>query len=141
MSVRNQVTLIGNVGQDPNLQHTKNDTPYCRFSVAVNQRYKKDGETQTVTKWFPITLWGKQAEVMHKLLKKGASIALQGELTPRQEEIDGKKYTLIDIKVNNIELLGSKGGSGGSRPSSDDDDSSSSSSDMDDISSMGDDDL
>ena len=120
--VRNQVTLIGNVGQDPKLETTGNGTTYCRFSVAVNERYKKDGETQTITKWFPITLWGKQAEVLHKIIRKGSQVAVQGSLTSRSQEIDGKKYTLIDIKVNEVEVLGSKGGRSDSADSGGSDD-------------------
>lgn len=126
--VRNQVTLIGNVGQDPKLETTGNGTTYCRFSVAVNERYKKDGETQTITKWFPLTLWGKQAEVLSKIIRKGSQVAVQGSLNSRTQEIDGKKYTLVDIRVNEIEVLGSKGGS-----RSESEDSSSGMDDMDSI--------
>lgn len=121
MSARNQTTLIGNVGKDPELKTTGTGTAYCNLSIAVNKRYKDDsGETKTLTNWFPFTLWGKKAETLSKYIKKGATIAITGELVTRKRKVGDEEITVIEIKVDEVEIL-SGGKTGGGRTRDEDD--------------------
>lgn len=124
MGARNSVTLIGNVGKDPELKTTGNGTAFCNLSIAVNKRYKDDsGETKTITNWFPFTLWGKKAETLSKYIKKGSTIAVSGELTTRKRKVgDEEEITVIEIKVDEVEILTGGKTSGGGRDSGGDDD-------------------
>jgi len=54
MSGVNQITIVGNVGQTPDLKYTDGGKPYCRFSVAVNEQWKTDGERRERVTWFPV---------------------------------------------------------------------------------------
>ena len=124
MGARNSVTLIGNVGKDPELKTTGNGTAFCNLSIAVNKRYKDDsGETKTITNWFPFTLWGKKAETLSKYIKKGSTIAVSGELTTRKRKVgDEEEITVIEIKVDEVEILTGGKTSGGGRDSGGEDD-------------------
>lgn len=122
MGARNSVTLIGNVGKDPELKSTGNGTAYCNLSIAVNKRYKDDsGETKTITNWFPFTLWGKKAETLSKYIKKGSTIAVSGELTTRKRKVGDEEISVVEIKVDEVEILTGGKTSGGSAGGEDDD--------------------
>jgi len=128
MSARNSVKLIGNVGKDPELKKTGNGTSYCNLSIAVNKRYKDEsGETKTITNWFPFTLWGKKAETLSKYISKGSTIAVEGELTTRKRKVGTEEVSVLELKVDEVEILsGGKTGGGSSRSEdvgSDDNDS------------------
>ena len=122
MSARNQVTLIGNVGKDPELKTTGTGTSYCNLSIAVNKRYKDNdsGETKTITNWFPFTLWGKKAETLSKYIKKGSTIAVSGELVTRKRKVGEEEISVMEIKVDEVEIL-SGGKTSGTRTKDEDD--------------------
>ncbi len=95
-SMRNSVQLIGRLGKDVELREFTNDRKMARFSLATNRYYKdKNGETAEETQWHNIVAWGKTAEQMEKMLKKGYEVIIHGRLTYRNwEDKDGvKKYT------------------------------------------------
>lgn len=120
MSARNSVTLIGNVGKDPELKTTGNGTAFCNLSIAVNKRYKDEsGETKTITNWFPFTLWGKKAETLSKYIKKGSTIAVSGELTTRKRKVGDEEISVVEIKVDEVEILNGGKTGGSSRGDSD----------------------
>ncbi len=91
----NKVTLVGNLGKDPEntvLEHHKTVT---KFSLATTESYKDDkGETHTSTEWHTIVLWGSLATLAHTYLKKGSLIYLEGKLKTRSYESEErtKKY-------------------------------------------------
>jgi len=55
----NKITLVGNLGRDPELRYTPQGTPVCSFSLATNERRKDrtTGENNDITTWFRVTLW------------------------------------------------------------------------------------
>lgn len=80
-TLRNTVSLIGNLGMDPEVTTFDSGTMLARFSVATNESYKdKKGEWITNTQWHNIITWGKSAELCKKLLSKGSEIVLEGKL-------------------------------------------------------------
>lgn len=108
MSFKNYVSLVGNVGQTPELKHTSNGKAYLNVSLAVNKTYKdKDGDKKTVTNWFNFTLWEKQAEVMSKYIKKGTQLGIDAELYTRKRDVEGTEISCMELKVNGLELLSS----------------------------------
>ena len=68
----NKVLLIGNLGRDPELKSTPSGQQVARFSVATTETWKNQaGEKQSKTEWHNIVVWGKQAEIAEKYLRKG----------------------------------------------------------------------
>ena len=103
MSARNHITLIGNLGGDPELKTFESGNTMVRFSVATSENYKnKQGEKVTETQWHNIVAWGNNAKAAERFLKKGASVTLHGKLTYRQYEKDGSKRTATEIVMESF---------------------------------------
>jgi|SRR3990172_7957214 len=101
--------LVGNLGRDVTLRYMPNGTAVADFSVAVSEKFKKDGETQEKTYWWKCTSWGRQAEVCNQYLAKGSSVYLEGR--PGYEEYvsrDGDKRFNLTLNVSDVQFLGSK---------------------------------
>ena len=108
----NKITIIGNLGRDPELRYTPQGDAVCDFSVAVNDRRRdKSGEFQDNTTWFKVTLWRKQAENASKFLSKGRQVYVEGRLQVEEwTDRDGKvRYSLV-IQGSELQFLGEKGG-------------------------------
>ena len=81
----NRVTLIGNLGRDPEVRRLENGTPVSKFSIATTEGYKDtNGEWQNQTEWHDIVVWRAQAELVEKTLKKGSAVYVEGKLTHRK---------------------------------------------------------
>src|SRR6266481_722818 len=78
----NKITLVGNLGRDPELRYTPQGTPVCSFSLATNERRKDraTGENNDITTWFRVTLWGRQAETASQYLTRGRPVYIEGRL-------------------------------------------------------------
>lgn len=110
MSTRNQVKITGNVGQTPELKYTSSNTAFLNISVAVNERYKdKDGQQQTRTTWLRATIWGKRAEGLSKIIKKGQLVSIEGKLTSRTMEVGEKRITTTEISIDDVDILSRSG--------------------------------
>ncbi len=95
----NKIMLIGNLGRDPELQVTSDGTPYTKFSLAVNRRYKaQTGATKEETEWFQIIAWRSLAEVTERYLHKGSKVYIEGRLTQRKyTDKDGVQRTAVEV--------------------------------------------
>lgn len=107
----NKITIIGNLGRDPELRYTPQGTAVCDFSVAVNDRKRdKAGEWQDVTTWFKITFWGKQAENASKYLTKGRQVYIEGRLQVEEwTDRDGNNRHTLAVQGADIQFLGGDG--------------------------------
>ena len=116
----NKITLIGNLGRDPELRYTPQGTAVCDFSVAVNDRKRdKAGEWQDVTTWFKITFWGKQAENASKYLTKGRQAYIEGRLQVEEwTDRDGNNRYTLAVQGSDIQFLGEGRGEGGDHQTS-----------------------
>ena len=114
----NKVMLIGNLGKDPELKMTTSGQPVCRFSMATTETWKNtQGEKQSKTEWHNIVVWGKQAEIAEKYLRKGKQILVEGRIQYREyTDQAGVKKTMCDIRCDNFVMLGRMEDSGGPRP-------------------------
>ena len=104
----NKVFLIGNLSKDPELRTTNSGISVCTFSIAVNRRKDKDGNS--TADFFSIVAWRQLAELCGKYLAKGRKVSVVGELQNRSYEAnDGTKRHVAEIVANEIEFLTPKG--------------------------------
>jgi single-strand DNA-binding protein len=105
MAQGNQVTIVGNLTDDPELRYTPAGAAVATFNVAVNRRTRdengqwKDGETS----FFRCNVWRQQAENVAESLNKGSRAIVIGRLRQRSWETpEGQKRTVIEIEVENV---------------------------------------
>lgn len=108
----NKVTLIGNLGGDPEVRHLENGAMVARFSLATNENYKdKDGNWQNLTEWHNIVVWRELAERAEKQLKKGTMVYVEGKISYRKYTgQDGQERNVTDIVANTFRILERKEG-------------------------------
>src|SRR6267154_104886 len=108
----NKITLVGNLGRDPELRYTPQGTPVCSFSLAPNERRKdKAGEMQDLTTWFRVTLWGRQAETASQYLSKGRPVYIEGRLRVEEwTDRDGKPRHTLEVHATEMQFIGGGGG-------------------------------
>jgi len=106
-TLRNQVQLIGNVCNDPEITNFESGKKVSRFSLATNDYYRKDGEKIQITEWHNLVAWGKQAELVENYVSKGKEVAVHGKLTYRSYETEtGDKKYVTEVIVNEVLFLG-----------------------------------
>ncbi len=126
-----QLTLVGNLGNDPVMRYTSSGVPVASFSLAVNKVWtNQEGQRQEKTIWFRVTAWRKLAELVSQYLTKGRQVLVVGEIEEPQiyTDRDGNPRVTLGVNANTVRFIGSRadneGGSGsfsGSAPSDDDD--------------------
>lgn len=101
----NNLSAIGNVGRDAEVRFLPDQTPVASFSFALSSGY---GDKRTTT-WLNCSLFGKRAETIAPMLTKGTQIGLNGEFSQRvYKDKDGVEKSSLDLRVNDITLLGKK---------------------------------
>ncbi|MCD6066240.1 MAG: single-stranded DNA-binding protein [Bacteroidetes bacterium] len=107
-SIKNKVTLIGNIGNAPEIKSFDNNKKMARVSVATNEVYKNQkGERVSETTWHNVIMWGNLATIAEKLLKKGSEVAIDGKIVNRNyTDKDGIKRYFTEIQANELVLLG-----------------------------------
>jgi single-strand DNA-binding protein len=115
MASLNKVTLIGRLGQDPELKTFDNGSQVCNVSLATDETWKdKDtGEKKSKTDWHRIDFWGKLAEIVSKYCHKGKQIYVEGSIHTRKYTQDGVEKYATSIKAYKMLMLGSKSDDGG----------------------------
>jgi single-strand DNA-binding protein len=111
----NRAILVGNLGMDPELKFTQGGQAVLRIRLATTDSYlSKTGERQERTEWHTVTVWGKRAEALNKILQKGRTIWVEGRIQTRswEDAKDGSKRYATEIQAQNIGLVGSGGGGG-----------------------------
>lgn len=113
----NRATLVGNLGMDPELKFTQGGQAVLRIRLATTESYMgKTGERQERTEWHTVTVWGKRAEALNKILSKGRTIWVEGRIQTRSwDDKDGNKRYATEINAQNIGLVGGGGGGGAPR--------------------------
>lgn len=101
MKIRNHTQIIGNLGKDPEVRTFESGKKLATFPIACNETYTNTkGDRETATNWFNVSVWGKQAENVEKVLKKGSFVAINGKLTSRSFEKDGETRYVTEIQMN-----------------------------------------
>ncbi len=108
----NKVTLIGNVGGDPDVRATASGTPVAKLSLATSRSFQdRSGQQQERTQWHRLTFWGKLVDVVEQYVGKGDRLYVEGriEYSQTQDERGGTRYW-TDIQVHEMIMLGGRGG-------------------------------
>jgi|DEB0MinimDraft_6_1074348.scaffolds.fasta_scaffold76899_2 single-strand DNA-binding protein len=99
----NKVTLVGNLGRDPEAKTTTSGKTLCRFSLATSERWTdKAGQQQERTEWHSIKCWGGLAALCQQYLRKGAKVYVEGRLSSREDD-QGRKFW--DVVASDVVFL------------------------------------
>ena len=103
----NRVTLIGNLGKDPELQHLEGNIAVAKFPLATTETFKdKNGQTTSQTEWHTVVLWRGLAELAQKYLHKGSLVYIEGRLRTRNwEDKDKNRRFSTEIVGDNLIML------------------------------------
>lgn len=123
----NHVVLVGNLTRNAELKYTNSGMAISTFSLAVNQRRKKDDQWVDEAHFFDIEYFGKAAEAVNQYLVKGKQVGVEGSLRQDRWEKDGQARSKVKITASNVMLLGGRpsgqaagaaaGPAGGAEPS------------------------
>ena len=110
MASYNKITIIGNLGRDPEVRSISADRKVADFSVAVTDAYTdKSGQRQEKTEWFRVSFWNQKADVVEKYLKKGNPVYVEGRLSVRNyTDKDGKERYSLEVQGTELTLLGGR---------------------------------
>lgn len=112
-----KITLIGNLGKNPEMRYTPSGKAVTSFSVATTNQYTKEGGEQVKeTTWFRVSVWGKMAEACNTYLSKGSKVFVEGRLvsdpatgSPRTfTRQDGTTGASFEINADTVKFLSSK---------------------------------
>ncbi|MDQ3525946.1 MAG: single-stranded DNA-binding protein [Chloroflexota bacterium] len=116
-----KISLIGNLGGDPETKYTPQGTLVVNFSLAVNNRRRDSSGNQVEnTNWYRISAFGRLAETMVNLnergyLAKGRQVYIDGSLEAREwTGQDGQQRTSLDVTARELVLVGQRGDEGAS---------------------------
>lgn len=111
MASFNQVTLLGNVGKDPQIITTQNGKKIAHLTIVTQERgyTKKDGsKIEAKTDWHKVSFFGGVVGIVEKYVKKGSQVLVQGKLRNSSYEKDGVKHYTIEIIAEDLLMLGGK---------------------------------
>ncbi len=105
----NKIILVGNVGQDPDIQETASGVKVAHFSLATNRRMSANGdEPKERTDWHRLTLWNRLAQFAADYVSKGDRVYVEGRLEYDSYERDGISIPTADVNVREVVLLSPK---------------------------------
>ena len=106
-----QIVLIGNLGNDPELRYTPSGVPVASFNLAVKKSWTDaEGGKQEKTTWFRVTAWRKLAEIAGQHLVKGKQVLIVGEMEDARAFTDkeGNNRASLEVTAQTIKFLGTK---------------------------------
>ena len=114
-----KITIVGNLGRDPEMRYMPDGTAVTSFSVATSNGWtdKATGQPVKETTWFRISVWGRQAETANQYLSRGKKVLVEGRIKPdpntgsprvftRQDGTVGSSY---EITASTVRFLSSRG--------------------------------
>ena len=116
-----KVTVIGNLGGDPEMRYTPSGTAVTNFNMATNRKWtNQDGSSGEETIWFRVAAWGKLGEVCNQYLSKGRQVYVEGRMTPDKATggprvwtgQDGQPRASYEITATEVKFLSGVGGGG-----------------------------
>ena len=111
----NKIILVGRLGRDAELRATPQGRQVASLNLAVEDRSKKDDRGRPGTEWFRVSVWGREAETLHRYLLKGKVVLVEGRLSIRTyQDRDGKDRYSAEVSADRTVLLGGTEGGGGS---------------------------
>ena len=104
----NKVVLLGRLVRDPETRYTQgNNTAVCSFSLAVNRRFKQEGQPDA--DFVNVVVWAKTAEFVSKYFAKGQQVAVIGRIQTRNyDDKEGKKVFVTEVVAEEVYFADSK---------------------------------
>ena len=103
----NKVILMGRLTRDPEVRATQSNTAVCSFSLAVNRRFKQEGQPDA--DFINVTAWAKTAEFVSKYFTKGQQVSVIGRMQTRNyDDKDGKKVYVTEVVAEEVYFADSK---------------------------------
>jgi single-strand DNA-binding protein len=110
-----KVTIVGNLGRDPETRYLPSGVMNVSFTMAVTRRRTdQNGQQQESTTWFRVTAWRKLAEIIDGLAQRGAvgkgrQVLVMGTIEAREfQGQDGQTRTSLDVTADEFQLLGTR---------------------------------
>ncbi|MDP6616772.1 MAG: single-stranded DNA-binding protein [Gammaproteobacteria bacterium] len=116
----NKVILIGNLGKDPDTKYMPSGDCVCNFSLATTESWndKTSGDKVEKTEWHNIVMFRRLAEIAGEYLRKGSQVYIEGKLQTRKwQDRDGNDRYTTEIRADQMQMLGGRGGSAGASAS------------------------
>jgi len=113
-----KITIVGNLGRDPEMRYTPGGQAVTNFNVASNRQYTgSNGEKIKETVWFRISAWGRQGEICNQYLKTGSQVMIEGRMTPDKTSggprvwtrQDGTPAASYEVTAERVVFLGGRG--------------------------------
>lgn len=119
MASVNKVTLIGNLGRDPEVRYSPDGAAICNVSLATTSQWKDkaSGERREETEWHRVVFYNRLAEIAGEYLKKGRSIYVEGRIKTRKwaDKETGQDRYSTEIIADQMQMLGGRDDDGGQR--------------------------
>ena len=110
-----QITLVGNLGRDPEMRYGPSGDPVTNFSVATKRGWTgQDGQRQEKTVWFRVSAWQRLAETCNQNLSKGSRVMVVGELEEPYMWTDesGSSRASLQVRARSVQFLSSRAEAG-----------------------------
>ena len=110
----NKVTLLGNLGADPETRFTTTGTQVVTVNLATTESWTdKSGERRERTEWHRLVLWRRLAEIAGQYLRQGSKVYVEGKLQTRSwEDVKGQRHYMTEVVVSDLQILDAPGGPG-----------------------------
>ena len=117
------ITIVGNLGRDPEMRYLENGQAVTNLNVATNRRWtdQATGEAREEVTWFRVSVWGRQAEAANEYLQKGRQVLVEGRISPDPNtgsprlftRQDGSVGASFEVVASRVQFLGSNGNGNG----------------------------
>ncbi|RBL67509.1 single-stranded DNA-binding protein, partial [Pseudomonas sp. MWU13-2625] len=108
MASVNRVTLVGNLGADPETRYLPSGDPVTNIRLATTERYKDkaSGEWKDATEWHRVAFFNRLAEIAAEGLSKGATVYIEGRIKTRKwQGQDGQDRYSTEIVADQLQML------------------------------------
>lgn len=102
----NKITLVGNVGRDPDVQATAGGVKVAHVSLATSRRIPRNGRVEERTEWHRLTLWDRLAQIAEQHVRKGDRLYIEGRMEYDSYERNGVTVPTAEVNVRELVLLG-----------------------------------
>jgi single-strand DNA-binding protein len=107
MASYNKITLVGNVGNDPQLKIVGDNRKVTELSLAINEK-GRNGQPDK-TEWYRVSLWDAKADIAANYVRKGNPVFIEGRLSVRSYvDKDGRDRYSLEVTATDLVLLGAK---------------------------------
>ena len=117
MASVNKVTIVGNLGRDPEIRTFPSGDQVANVTIATTDRWrdKNTGENKESTEWHRVVFNGRLAEIVGQYLRKGSQVYVEGSLRTRKwtDQATGQERYATEIRADTMQMLGSRQGQGG----------------------------